>query len=246
MTLLTVARSTARAVGESLVFLLQLKQCGFAFVETWLDLTCWRLPCLSWASPEKCCLLAGKDKTGWYKWVTVLAIINSDARARCERSRASGPDFSAAQTLSCCTESLPGEGLSCRCAQDTFSMKKWNLDACTLQATGAGRGGTKSISLFTPERPYTRTRERVYSLYIMLLHLLLHSAALESLSSFRPAELIYGNYSWQLSWARCSAYGLLIALRICELSRKDQLPLASLFSFAGAGITSDTRIAWLK
>lgn len=75
---------TALAVWESLVFLVQLNTMWLCFCcETWLPRTRWRLPCLSWASPEKCCLLAGKDKNGWYKWVTTLAIINSDARARC-------------------------------------------------------------------------------------------------------------------------------------------------------------------
>jgi hypothetical protein len=58
------------------------------------SLTHWCLPCLSWASPEKCCLLARKDKKKkcWYPWVTTLTIINGGARARSSR-RASRPLF---------------------------------------------------------------------------------------------------------------------------------------------------------
>ena len=73
-----------------------------------------------------------------------------------------------------------------------------------------------------------------------MYNVLLHLAALESLSSFQPAELIYGNYSWKLHCARCPTYSLLVAVYTrkswkileSELSRKGQLSVASLFSFA--------------
>lgn len=94
--------------------------------------------------------------------------------------------------------------LSCCLLKIHFKLKKWNLDACKLQANGAERGSAKLFSLFTTEKPYTRTRKGVCR-SCMMYNVLLHSAALESLSSFQPAELIYSNYSWKLNCARCSA-----------------------------------------
>lgn len=66
---------TQRMLSLQLNFSLQKAAVAFfsrsAVLRAPLALNTWCLPHLLWVSPERCCLLAAKDKADWYKWVTV-------------------------------------------------------------------------------------------------------------------------------------------------------------------------------